>query len=248
MAFQLHNNRRAIRKGQEGVTLLLTLMIMAALSAIVFSISAIALNELHTANNELSTEPAITAAEGIAEEQLFQDERGINTACNSSGTEQFTMSNTKATYLNSFYYDGAYNFSVSPNAEQDFYLYNPCSAGGSTAPNYTSVAVSLQNGASSNAMVDLCTWTNTNCSGDPDITYATLYPGNTVTFDSSFINPSNQYVVAVIFGSAVGAGNFSIQTTSSDPTITGIPASEVTIVTTGNKDGSTRKLQTQLPQ
>ena len=60
-------------RGQEGVTLLLTLMIMAALSAIAFSISAIALNEVRTAQNEAGSEPAITAAEGEAEQQLFMN-------------------------------------------------------------------------------------------------------------------------------------------------------------------------------
>jgi hypothetical protein len=242
------NKNRVIRKGQEGVTLLLTLMIMAALSAIVFSISAIALNELHTADNELSSEPAITAAEGVAEEQLFLNERAVNTACNTSGSEQFTQSGVSTTYLNSFYNNGAYNFGVSPNAEQDFYLYNPCNQGSNTAPGYTSVTLQLQNGASASATVSLCTWGNTNCSGNPDITSRTLSPGGTVTFDSGVINPNNQYVIAVNYGNGSASGNFSIQTTSNNANITGIPASSVTIITTGSKNGSTRKLQTQLPQ
>lgn len=241
---QVQVSRKVVaRKGQEGVTLLLTLMIMAALSAIVFSISAIALNEVHTADNELASEPAITAAEGAAEEQLFQDQRQINTSCNTTGTEQFTASNTSATYVNSYYYAGTYNFGVAPNAEQDFYLYNPCSQ--NTPPGYTSVSVQLQSSAGASATVDLCSWTNTSCSANPDIASDTLTPGGTVTIPT---DPNTNYSIAIIYGADSTTGNFGIQTTSNNASVTGVPAPSVTIVTTGNKNGTTRKLQTQLPQ
>lgn len=234
------------KKNQQGVTLLLTLMIMASLSAIVFSISAIALNEVRTASNEANSEPAITGAEGVAEEQLFQDVRGVNTTCASSGYENFGLSGVHVTYVNSYYYAGAYNFGIPSGGEQDFYIYNPCIRNG--PPGYTSITVQLQNGSVANATVDLCSWNNQDCANNPDLGQAVLSPGGSVTFPSSQIDPSTQYVIAIQYGNSAFAGNLSIQTTATDPQITGIPAADVTIITTGSKGGTTRKLQTQLPQ
>ncbi len=248
MAYQLvvTKTSRPTRRGQEGVTLLLTLMIMAALSAIVFSISAIALNEVRTSKSESGSEPAITAAQGEAEEQLFTNVRGLNTSCASAGSEVFSSSGANTSFTTSYYYNGAYNFSIPSGGEQDFYLYNPCNQ--ALAPGYTSVTIQEQSTSVGTATVHLCSWTNTDCKDNGDLASQSLSPGGSVSFGRGTISTNTQYVISVIYSVSSSSGVFSISAASRNTLQNGIPSNQVTIITTGSKDGTTRKLQTEVPQ
>lgn len=234
---------------QRGVTLLMSIMILAALTAIVFSLSAVAINELKTSANVTNTEPAIIGAEAVAEDLMFQYTRGTNPSCNTTSTATLnylsTGANVSVSSVTSYYYDGAQTFALSSGGEQDLYMYNPCSPG--TAPGYESLTVQLGPTSGASAVVNVCTWASTTCSASSDLGMAEpIASGGAYTF--SGLDPGTQYQMAIENnGSAVD--QFSLTTTSNNPSvITGMPATQVTIQTTGSKGGQTRKLQTTLPQ
>lgn len=66
-------------KTQAGVTLMLAVLILAAITAVAFSMVTIVLVEIKTSGDELRTEPALYATLGVTEEALFQYKRFINT-------------------------------------------------------------------------------------------------------------------------------------------------------------------------
>ena len=65
-----HSNKK--QASQAGVSLMLAVLILSALTAIAFSIAAIVLIELRTSGDVLRTEPALYATLGITEEALMQ--------------------------------------------------------------------------------------------------------------------------------------------------------------------------------
>jgi len=234
-------------RSEKGVTLLLTLMILAAVSAIVFSISVIALNEVKTSADEINSEPAITGAEGMAEQMLYDNIRGLNTSC--TGTPQnetLSSSGVTTSFVNSYYYPGTYITTVAANSSQSLYLYDPCLPG--AAPNYTSLSVQM--GATGNGNVAVCSWNFANCQASPDVSGYSLSAGQTTTDVAGGPTPlisTDQY--QIILTNTTGAPeSFGLTTTSTSPgVITGVPAPIVTIITTGSLGGVTRKLQTLLP-
>lgn len=229
-------------KSQRGVTLLLTLMILAAISAIVFSISIITLNEVKTSSDEINSEPAITAAEGKAEDMLYTDIRGLDTSC--TGTplnETFPSSGVRSTFENSYYYPGTYNVTVPASSSLALYLYDPCLPG--NPAHYTSIMVQL--GIPGNANVALCSWALATCQTSPDVASDALSAGQSTPAYS--LDPSSQYQL-ILTNTTAAPESFGLTTTSDTPAIvTGMPAPFITIITTGSLGGVTRKIQTLLP-
>jgi len=234
----LRHPRKTV-ESQRGVTLLLALMILAAVSAVVFSISVIALNEVKTSADEINSEPAITGAEALAEDMLYTNIRGLATSC-SGNPQSATLpeSGVATTFENSYYYPGTYNVSVPANSNLPLYLYNPCSPG--ATPYYTSVTVQLGSGSGS---VSVCTWNNSNCQASPDVDGYQLSAGNSSTTD---LSDMIQYQI-ILSNTSNSSESFGLTTTSDNSAVTGIPAPNITIITTGSLGGVTRKLQTLLP-
>jgi hypothetical protein len=244
---KVQKNKLKAYRSEKGVTLLLTLMILAAISAIVFSISVIALNEVKTSSDEINSEPAITGAEAMAEQMLYDNIRGLNSSC--TGTplnETLPSSGVATTFVNSYYYPGTYITSVAANSSQVLYLYDPCLPG--AAANYTSLSVQM--GATGNGNVAVCSWNLSNCQASPDIAGYSLSAGQdttNVTGGPTPLNSNAQYQI-ILTNTTGSPESFGLTTTSTSPSvITGIPAPIVTIITTGSLGGVTRKLQTLLP-
>jgi hypothetical protein len=63
--------------GQEGVTLMLSVLILAAILAIAFSLATITFTEIRSSGDLLRTEPAFNAADAVAEEALFKVKRNV---------------------------------------------------------------------------------------------------------------------------------------------------------------------------
>ncbi len=70
--FRLHPHSR-----QAGVTLLLAVMVLAAILAISFSLATILFVEVRSSGDVYRSEPAIYAAQAVTEESFFQSRRGI---------------------------------------------------------------------------------------------------------------------------------------------------------------------------
>lgn len=62
---------------EAGVTLMLAVLILSAITAIVFSLSAIVIIEIRSAGDNLRTEPALYATLGVTEEALLQYRRNV---------------------------------------------------------------------------------------------------------------------------------------------------------------------------
>src|SRR5579864_1216596 len=73
--FNIKHSTSNIR--QEGVTLLLGLLILASLLAISFSLASILFIEVRSSSDLLKSESSLYAATGVGEESLFNLKRGV---------------------------------------------------------------------------------------------------------------------------------------------------------------------------
>lgn len=78
-----------IKNSEQGVTLLLAILILSAIMAISFSIATILFIEIRTSSDLLRTEPALYAAEAVTEEALFKFKRELPT-CPTGSPNCFT--------------------------------------------------------------------------------------------------------------------------------------------------------------
>ncbi len=235
----LHSNiKRNNRESEQGVTLLLALMILAAVTAIVFSIATISINEIRTSSELTKTEPVITADEALAEDQLFRTVRGLGTVASCASPSTTTVNSVSVSSCAGYYSDNPYNLSLAANAEKDFYLYNPVTQGGN--PGFTSLSVQLTSGTS--GTVYLCTFDINNCVSNPNIDSRALTSGGVTSWTSPALNPATQYQLIIVNG----AGSSATYLVSSSPT--GLPAGVTTIDNSGSSQGVTRKIEVTVPQ
>lgn len=68
------------KQSQAGVTLLLAILILAAITAIAFSLAAITTIELRSSGDVLRTEPALYGAQAVTEEAFFKYSRAVPNA------------------------------------------------------------------------------------------------------------------------------------------------------------------------
>jgi len=237
----VNKNPRALREkksDQRGVTLLLAILVLSAVTAVVFTVAALALNETRTSGDLIKSEPAITAAEAGTEDVLYYAVRGLggySTNCTTPTTT--TVNAVTLSYCLNPYLVDPYQFTVNANTQKNFFLYNATSQG--AAPGYTNVSVTLNSGIS--GTVYICSWTNQNCSGSPDV--ATLTPTTGQTQNSA-LNPNQSIGYQIIFSNTnITNDVFTVTTTPN-----GMPSGTATIEVTGSNNGVTRKIQTILPQ
>ncbi len=230
---KLNNGKRK----QEVVTLLLAILILSAITAIVFSIAAIAVNEIKTSSDLTRTEPVLTAAEAVAEDSLFKLVRGLGTvsACTSPGST--VVAGVTVTTCASYYLDNPYSFSLAADDQRDFYLYNPTDQ--AQAPGYTQVSVQITSG--STGTIYFCTAEVSNCIATPEATQTISMAGPT-TWTSSPLTTTQQYQLMVVNG----AGGTSSYSVTGSPN--GLPAGTTTIQDSGKNQGVTRKLEITVPQ
>lgn len=226
------------RKDQRGVTLLLAILVLSAVTAIVFSVAAIAVNETRVSGDLLKTDPAITAAEAGTEDLLYYAVRGVGSySSDCSAPSTSTLNGVTLSLCANPYLSNPVQITIPPNSEKDLFLYNPLVQGG--APGYTNLALTLVSGVVVTG--DLCSWTSQNCKTAPDIVSGTVTTGNT---GSIALNPNqpNGYQLILV----------NTNTTSDVVNIvtapTGLPSGTVTLEATGSNNGVTRKIQTILPQ
>ena len=224
------------KKSEQGITLLMAILILSAITAIVFSISTIALNEIRTNADLTKTEPVIRADEGIAEDSLFRQLRGFSTlpACSSPSTT--SLNSVNVSICAGAYFDNPYTFDLVASQRRDFYLVNPTNQ--SAAPGYTSASVTMTGGSTAN--VYLCDISVVDCPSTPSSSKA-LNTTSSTTWSSN-LDPSTKYQLIVING-AGSVGSFAITTAPN-----GLPSGTTTIDATGSKQSVTRKIQVLVPQ
>ena len=214
--------------------MLMSVLILAAVTSVVLSLAAISINEIRTSGDLLKTEPSITGAEALAEQALFKSVRALGTIdCNSTQT---LTNNTLADACADYYLINPYTFNVAADSRRDFYMYNPVDQ--SADPQYTSFSLAMNSG--STATIYFCDFEVADCLDGPYIATAGLTPGGS-GFSLASLNPGTKYQFVVASG-ANGA-NFTATTTD-----VGLPAGTTTIKSKGRKDNTTRKIETTLPQ
>ncbi len=226
---------------ESGVTLLLSLLVLASIMAVVLSFAAIVINEIRSSGELIKTGPAVTAAYAGAELGLYYAVRGVgnySTNCSSPTTTQFSNGAALSSCLN-YYLPNPENLTLQPNDEQDYYLYDPINQSGN--PGYTNLQITLNSGQ--DATINFCSWSAVDCANAPDLSSAAISAGQ--TWSSGALNPSNSYQLIVFNGSKIS--NFTI----SDSNVSGnagLPSGTTLILTTGSNGDVTRKIQTSLPQ
>src|SRR5437762_11599030 len=91
--FLRQNRIEQSRESQKGATLLLAILVLAAITSIVFSIASIVINEIKTSGDVAKAEPVISADEALAEDELFKVMRGLGAVA--------TCANPSTTVINS---------------------------------------------------------------------------------------------------------------------------------------------------
>ena len=72
-----NNNMQKNTESQRGVTLLLAILVLSAISAISFSLAAVVLVEIRASGDLQRTEPALYATQGVIEQAIFKVQRDV---------------------------------------------------------------------------------------------------------------------------------------------------------------------------
>ena len=238
---------------QAGITLLLTILILAALSTIVFGLAAVTLNEIRTSADVALSDPVITADEAVNEDAMYAMVRGsakgtISSNCGSPST--FTVNGVAVSACALVYYPDPYTFSVPAGSKQTFQLFNPsdwegtsCSTHGTNCPGYTSVSIVENSGSSTN--VYLCYVATSGCDPANDIGVTGLSTGSPWT--SGSLSGTSQYQLVVDNTGSGSAANFTVTTTTTAAPAYGLPSGTTNISVSGTANGITRKLESTVP-
>ena len=232
---------RKYKKNQDGVTLLLAILILAAISIVALSFSSIAKDELQSSGDSLRSEPAISGAEAGTEDALFEDIRGFGSslATNCSSPSQSTLSNgVLIQSCTNYYYPNPYAFTLAPFVPQQFYLYNPASQ--SSPSGYTSVSLTMNNSDTGGlVLIDLCSWSNNNCSQFPDL--VGNYPLSAGQTWTETLDPSQKYIL-------IAKNQNSSVSLVAQSTPFALVSSVTTVLTSGTNGSVTRKIEATIPQ
>ena len=237
----IKNSSKLNIKDQRGITLLLAILVLAAIVVVTISFSTLATVEVRTTGDDARSEPAITAAEAGAEDALFEGVRGFSgyISANCANPTVTTLSSNNVTVSNciNYYNPDPYNFTMASAQGEYVYVYNPTNQ--SANPGYTSISVSVTGGGpNANLSVSLCSWTAANCKTAPDISGPNVVnQGQTWTYA---LNSTLKYQLYLLSGPS--NADVSIST---EPN--GLPSSATSILTSGTLGDVTRKIQTTLP-
>lgn len=120
-------------KNQEGVTLLVSVLILSGMAVITAAVAFFAIQEIRASRAILYTEPAISAAQGGGELGLWQIKRNKTLSTCGTTPETPVVGNAKVEVCTS--YDEV-TFDMQANVDFKFYLYNPESATNSELLDY----------------------------------------------------------------------------------------------------------------
>ena len=134
-------------RSQEGITLLTSILVLASVTVVSFSIGALTLRELRASRQLSLSEPAINSAESGGETALFFRLRGINqlaTTCPALSTG--TLPSGADYEFCSNLYDDPFDFETSFSDTDVVLLYNPADST-DPAAGYSSVVIDAISGS-----------------------------------------------------------------------------------------------------
>ena len=234
---QLPNRQSPVASREDGVTLIIAVIMLAAVTFISFSLSAIILREINAAQLILKTEPAISAANAGGEVGLYRLMRDLGQTGSTGSTPQ-----SGASYqVDPDLYDNIYLFSAEEDESIRVGLYN---AEDVSAQNTDYGSVTITNyvsGPSSPFKVTVYSWSD---SGNP----IASCDGVTVDTSSSWSCPLNKsddrYIVEIEALGQDVQGDLRAFDNNNDPK--GIPADTPNLEVTGRNLDVLRKIEINL--
>ncbi|HEX3099353.1 MAG TPA: hypothetical protein VHQ41_00065 [Patescibacteria group bacterium] len=254
----LANNQNSQTDSQAGVTLMLAVLVLAAITAVAFSLATIVFIEIRSAGDSSRTEPALYGTFGVTEEALFQYKRTFDPiggqvlnvpACAPSGSSYNICSLNGVTL--SMPGTQPIAFDSSPRVEFigkgvtkviPMYVVNDY-----TTQQYQTLKIDvLPNGSSVGVNVDVKVYSAT--SVDPTTVYSgTANPGSTLTY--SGFSPGGQYELTLTSRSVsqdVSVGISTVRVGGAQPD--GLPyVGEQVLRIMASYVGLTRTYQVRIP-
>lgn len=229
-------DRRFCNPGTGGVTLILAVLILAAVSAISFSVGTLVLRELKSSRQLSQSEPVIVSAEAGAETALFFRMRKLAdqyvSSCPSS--DQGTLSNGSTYSVCNDYYDNPYIFETHSSDPEVVLLIDP-SDPNNVAAGYSSLTINATS-SSPGVIAQLIVEAYDLSATSTIAAWGTIsIPGST-TLD---LDPQKSYAV---FLRPASSGSVSGSMTGNSGT-KGIPSKTPTITSAGSNSALVRKLK-----
>jgi hypothetical protein len=271
---QFVNNSNFSSRSQSGVTLLLSIIVLASITAISFSIATIMLVEIRTSGDLLKTEPAISAAEALGEEALFKIKRNLSSYTYSSQVGTISVSTpTESLYNDPIQQDKILPTSYSfTNTVNHYTFYDPTDISGGSG--YSKLRLTyIDTGHSDNLSVYICQYDPINATiegdiepvcSDPSVSNSYwLVGGNNVTVTPTtdvenrewILDPAKQQELILVNTSGSNTIYFQIETFVPDgpdadilPDPKGIPYfGEKSVEVTAVSPGLSRKIRVIVP-
>ncbi|MBI4363231.1 MAG: hypothetical protein HY545_00070 [Candidatus Doudnabacteria bacterium] len=118
-----HSTFHIPHSDQEGVTLLISLLIMSGITLITLTVGFFAIQEIRSTRAVLLTEPAIAAAETGGEQGIWAIKNNTSLSDCSTGKSIGTLANYSKVEACKYY--GAATIEIAASSEYNFFLYNP---------------------------------------------------------------------------------------------------------------------------
>jgi hypothetical protein len=256
------------QNNQQGVTLLLAILVMSAIMAIAMSLASILLVEVKVSGDLGRTEPAIYAANAITEEAMFTIKRGYP-RCSGSCSNQFAYSTivgsvnltnpapTETTYNDPILIEKVLVTSNSlANTKNRYLLYNPADI--NLPGGYASIQVQNNSGNGRKLNVNICEYkapidfnptdSPIDCSGS-DLRYKNIEVQDGAVSQNFNINKNKQQELIIYGDSTINKdGWVIIKTFDENGAPKGIPNFGETVVEINARNRNvTRAVRVRIP-
>lgn len=236
---------------QKGVTLLLAILVMSAITAIVLGTASIVLNETKISGDLIKSQPALTAAEAGTEDGIYKSYRIAKSAvanCSSPATPEVLSNGVRLTVCSSLYYPNPNSFRLNAGASIYFYLYDPTDI--DLPPNYRSLTIAVNTGPALEAHFCDFDTDEDDCAAAGDVDSGTARVGTPWSpqdgADIGRIDPARKYQLFISnTGTEPASYTITVENLGSPPH--GLPVGTSTLISRASNSGVTRTIQTILP-
>lgn len=241
---------KKIVNGEDGVTLVISVVLLAAVTFVSFSLSALIIREIVAARLVLKSEPALSAANSGGEVGLYRLQRGAGALDEAN----VSLEQSPATYdLASDLYDNPYlltSVNVACGATTEFWipLYDPANWENKSA-NYGSVTVS--NAGQCPIEFRVFSWSDTDNNVCPSVNMGVGGPSRTCSSLSGVLTVGgidDRYILAILPGGSLGQ-NVQVSITAMENdlvTSRGVPSETPILRITGKSGEVQRKIQIEI--
>lgn len=233
------------KQKQAGITLILSIFVLASVSILSFSVATLVLKEIKSSRRLINSEPAIIAAEAGGETVLYfrvRDLAQYNEPCPTSVTQSLPTGGTYASSVQTCtdYYDDPYYFLTASQGYLDgneAVLLNDPTDDSNPAAGYTSVRMQAVSGTNGATLVTMSVYDLNDPDAGPVSTLTGAVGGSAV---SAALDPAKSYVVFLDPGGSNRTASGTITITGTPP---GVPSKNPAINATGSRNDLERKLE-----